>query len=120
MRSGAAAAEFALIVPVLSLFMFGVLELGLGIYTNNAMATAARNGARLIAFGSTAPEAEAAARAELPSWVRTVATITSTPDDAGMARVFVQVPGASASIIGLVPVPKTLFAEGTMPRVNDR
>ena len=119
-RSGAVAAEFALIVPLLSTLMFGVLQFGFAIYTYNAMETAARTGARQIAFGTNTGVAEAATRAALPDWVASAATVSSIADDDGFTRLTVSVPGSSAALLGLVPMPETLTAEVAMPRVNDR
>lgn len=119
-RSGAVAAEFALIVPLLATLMFGVLQFGFAIYTYNAMETAARTGARQIAFGTNPVAAEAATRAALPDWVAGAASVTSIADDDGFTRLTVTVPGSSAALLGLVPMPENFTAEVAMPRVNDR
>lgn len=119
-RKGAVAAEFVLIVPLLMLFLFGVLQIGFAVYAYNGMVTAARTGARQIVFGANAAVAESATRAALPNWVARDAAITSVEDDDGIARVRVRVSGRDASLFGLVPMPDTLVAEGAMPRVGDR
>lgn len=119
-RSGAVAAEFALIVPLLSVLLFGVLQFGFAIYTYSAMETAARTGARQIAFGTNVATAEAATRAALPPWVAGAATVNTVADDDGFARLTVSVPGSSAAILSLVPMPENFTAEVAMPRVNDR
>ncbi|WP_310474217.1 pilus assembly protein [Sandarakinorhabdus sp.] len=119
-RSGAVAAEFALIVPLMATMMFGVLQFGFAIYTVNAMETAARTGARQMVFGTNFAVAEAATRAALPGWVASGATVSSVVDDDGLARMTVTVPGSSAAILGLVPMPENFTAHVAMPRVNDR
>lgn len=119
-RSGAVAAEFALVVPLLATMLFGVLQFGFAIYTVNAMETAARTGARQMVFGTDFAAAESATRAALPSWVAGDATISSVVDDDGLARMTVSVPGASAALLGLVPMPENFTARVAMPRVNDR
>lgn len=119
-RSGAVAAEFALIVPLLALMLFGVLQFGFAIYTYSAMETAARTGARQIVFGTSVAAAQAATRAALPGWVADEAAITSIEDDGGVARMTVVVPGSSAAIVGMVPMPDSFTATVAMPRVNDR
>jgi Flp pilus assembly protein TadG len=119
-KSGAVAAEFALIVPLLSVMLFGVLQFGFAIYTYNAMETAARTGARQIVFGTNVATAESATRASLPGWVADEATVNSVEDDDGIARMTVTVPGSSAAILGLVPMPESFTASVAMPRVNDR
>jgi Flp pilus assembly protein TadG len=119
-KSGAIAAEFALIVPLVSVMLFGVLQFGFAIYTYNAMETAARTGARQIVFGTNVAAAESATRASLPGWVADEATVNSVEDDDGIARMTVTVPGSSAAILGLVPMPESFTASVAMPRVNDR
>lgn len=119
-RSGAVAAEFALIVPLLATLLFGVLQFGFAIYTYSAMETAARTGARQIAFGTNTATAEAATRAALPGWVAGAATVSSIANDDGYTRLIVTVPGSTAALLSLVPMPETFRAEVAMPRVNDR
>lgn len=119
-KSGAVAAEFALIIPLLVTFLFGVLQFGFAIYTYTAMETAARTGARQMAFGTSTATAEAATRAALPGWVADEATVSSIEDDDGIARMTVTVPGSSAAIVSFVPMPANFTAAAAMPRVNDR
>ncbi len=54
---GAAAAEFALVLPLLSLLIFGVVEFGQAFYRYQAVQSAAREGARV---GAVEPGAECA------------------------------------------------------------
>ena len=119
-RSGAAAAEFALIIPLISVMLFAVLQLGFLIYTYSAMSTSARNGARLIAFGQSTAAAEAKVRETLPGWVATAANISTVENDAGVARITVSAPGSTAAILRLVPMPDQISATEAMPRVSDR
>jgi TadE-like protein len=46
---GQALVEFALVFPVFMLILFGVIEVGRFVYTDNALSQAAREGARLAA-----------------------------------------------------------------------
>jgi len=48
-RHGQALVEFALVFPVFMLLLFGVIEVGRFVYTDNALSQAAREGARLAA-----------------------------------------------------------------------
>jgi Flp pilus assembly protein TadG len=58
---GAAAVEFALVLPILVIILFGVIEFG-GVYNAQLMLTgAAREGAREMAIAGVAAEAEAVA-----------------------------------------------------------
>lgn len=119
-RSGAVAAEFALILPLLTLFLMGTIQLGFLVYTYNSMLTGARNGARQIAFGTSVAQATTSVRQWLPPWAASAATVTITENDGGLARVRISVPGASASIGRLVPMPAEFVAEAAIPRVADR
>src|SRR5262245_59708790 len=56
-RRGNSVIEFALILPLVLLLVFGITEFGRAWMTVNIMATAAREGARLAAV--TAPDAAA-------------------------------------------------------------
>ncbi|MFN3591812.1 MAG: TadE/TadG family type IV pilus assembly protein [Thermaurantiacus sp.] len=124
-RCGGVAAEFAIILPVLLLLSFGIIQIGLLTYTYSSMHTSARNAARLMAFGATAEQAGIAARAQLPPWIAAGATITPTAlevneDGVDVARVTISAAGRTAAIIGYVPMPDSITADVTMPRVADR
>jgi len=49
---GAAAVEFALVAPILILLIFGIIAFGMGFYTQQGAAAAAREAARRAAVGS--------------------------------------------------------------------
>jgi len=70
--SGSSAAEFALILPVLMLMLFGTLQVSLLMYSYNAMAGAARDATRAMAVCTVtdAGAAAAQAKANLPAWVK--------------------------------------------------
>jgi len=51
--SGAAAVEFALLVPVLILFLFGIIECGRILWTENALQFAVERAARCAAINTT-------------------------------------------------------------------
>lgn len=118
-RRGAAAAEFAIIAPVMALMLFGTVQYGVLWYSYTAMINSARNGARLVAFRLTSPTAvQASVRAMLPGWIASAATVTVQENDAGNARVTISVAGTTASLVGLAPVPATITASITMPRAD--
>ena len=52
-ESGASAVEFALLLPVLMLFLFGIIEFGLALYRQAILTNASREGARLGIVQST-------------------------------------------------------------------
>lgn len=60
---GAAAVEFALILPVLVLLLFGIIEFGRGYNAKVEITGAAREGARVLALDSGDPAATVAAAA---------------------------------------------------------
>jgi Flp pilus assembly pilin Flp len=116
-RAGAAAAEFALIVPLLLLILFGIIQMGLLIFTYGSMLNSARTGARQMAFGLTSEEqAVISSTALLPPWAAGAATITPTLDDAGLSRMAISVPGSTAAIIAFLPMPSTIDVNVAMPR----
>lgn len=51
-QSGAATVEFALIVPILILLVFGIIQFGIAFNNQLAITHAAREGARLAAVGA--------------------------------------------------------------------
>ncbi len=76
-RRGAAAAEFALIVPVLTSMLFGTLEFGTLIFSYSAMQAAARDVTRQVSVNVMPPSAaEDAIRARAPAWVRDSMEVT--------------------------------------------
>ena len=46
-ESGASAVEFALLLPVLMMILFGIIEFGLALYRQAILTNASREGARL-------------------------------------------------------------------------
>ena len=51
---GQSLAEFALVLPILALLIFGLLDLGRAVYVYNTLANAARAGARVAAVNQNA------------------------------------------------------------------
>jgi Flp pilus assembly protein TadG len=54
-RRGAAAVEFALVVPLVLLLLWGIVDIGRAFYTLNNLASAVREGARTAAVMATDP-----------------------------------------------------------------
>jgi Flp pilus assembly protein TadG len=55
-EEGAAAIEFALLLPLLMLILFGIIEFGLVLYNQEVITNASREGARYgIVIGSPRP-----------------------------------------------------------------
>lgn len=120
---GAAAVEFALILPVLFLVIAGIVDLGRAMYTQSIVTNAAREGARAaIASSATAGDVTTRATAAAPEVTGLVvvpATCTVPGDD---VAVVVQAPfdwvmlGPALSLIpgGGDALPDTLDAEAVM------
>ena len=64
---GAAAIEFALILPILVILVFGVIEFGRVFNAQISITNAAREGARYMAIHNSAPGARTAAANAAPS-----------------------------------------------------
>ena len=78
---GAAAVEFALVLPLLLLIVFGIIDFGRALNTQITLTQAAREGVRLAALGQpgVVSQTQAAATGLSPVSV----TVASCPADAG-------------------------------------
>lgn len=63
---GAVAVEFALLLPVLLILLFGIIDFGLALNAQVTLTQAAREGARLAALGQTASVARTRAQVAAP------------------------------------------------------
>jgi Flp pilus assembly protein TadG len=68
---GAAAVEFALVLPVLVVILLGIIDFGLAMNAQAVTANAAREGARTASLGGTSSEASAAAKSATVSLLNT-------------------------------------------------
>ena len=122
---GAAAVEFALLLPLLLLIVFGIVDFGRAINAQITLTQAAREGARALALGQATYQTRADAAAIGLSGV----TVTDLPDSNGVTGcppgsgqagddAVVQV---TYTFTFITPVgssfgpTKTLSAEGVMP-----
>ncbi|MHB1295739.1 MAG: TadE/TadG family type IV pilus assembly protein [Anaerolineae bacterium] len=82
-------AEFALVLPIFALVLFGILEFGIIVFSYNTVANAAREGARYAIVRRDATDAEIATAAEvLTTGLPGDITVTVTrPDDAIQVQV---------------------------------
>jgi Flp pilus assembly protein TadG len=76
---GAAAVEFAIIVPLLVLLVFGIYEFGRAYNTQVQLTGAAREGARVMAITNDWPQAEAATIGAAPLVAAPAPTVTRVP-----------------------------------------
>jgi Flp pilus assembly protein TadG len=125
---GAAAVEFALVLPILLLLVFGIIDFGRALNAQLTLTQAAREGVRLAALGYSAAEVQARADAAAPELSGVSVTIAaSCPPGAGPtadAQVnvsytfsFITPVGAIAGIFGGggFGSPIVLTAQGVMP-----
>lgn len=106
---GAAAVEFALILPILLILVGGVIDFGRLYYTQIQLANAARDGVRLAALGTTYTTSQiqdrtATAAQPLAVVASTGVTVTAC-SGAGTSAVVKVVPQTAFSwtVLGMVP-----------------
>jgi Flp pilus assembly protein TadG len=82
---GQALTEFALVLPIFVIVIFGIIDLGRYVFTANAMSNAAREGARIGSVGSRPAECAALSRegcviayAASHAWGVPTANVTTT------------------------------------------
>jgi Flp pilus assembly protein TadG len=83
-QRGAAAVEFALLVPLLLMLVFGIVDFGFMMNRNTMLANAAREGVRAASLGGTADEVTATVERALPAMAGGVTVTVSClkPDGA--------------------------------------
>lgn len=120
-RRGAAAIEFALVLPILMALVSAVLEYGWLFYQQANLSAAAREGARIgsMTMQAADPGAFAVARVRaamttmnLPGSTATVTTAQSGTTPAEILTVTVTM--TYTPLIGLVPTPGTLTSQMSM------
>jgi Flp pilus assembly protein TadG len=85
-QEGASAVEFAVVLPILLLFVFGIIEFGLAFHRLQAFQAASREAGRLLSVGVTEDVAEARALAIVSGTVAegdVTVDLIQTCDDVG-------------------------------------
>lgn len=105
---GAAAVEFALVVPILIMLVFGIVEFGRGYHAKVELTGAVREGARELALGKSTADATAATIAAAPGLDLTASNVSTVSCPAGGAD-------GSAEVTATYGVPYNipLVSEGT-------
>jgi Flp pilus assembly protein TadG len=112
-RRGSAAVEMALLLPVMTMMVFGTLQYGVLMFTYNSMLSAARSGARALAVGA-ANEATviATTKANLPGWVAagdwTITPKDTTTTGTNQVSTSISVSSNKATIMPIIPMPDTI------------
>ena len=117
-RSGAAAVEFAIVLPIFLMILFGIIQFGSVLFLHNNMVNAAREAARRMSVDASfsQTEAETYARSYLAGWSLTF-NVTATPATVPNGDVSVQitVPAADATLVNFpLAWPGNLVAQATM------
>lgn len=73
---GAAVVEFALILPILVMFVFGIVEFGRAYSARIELTAAVREGARAVALGANTTDAETATKDGAPGLDRNLIAVT--------------------------------------------
>jgi Flp pilus assembly protein TadG len=116
-RTAAAAAELALVLPLLVLFVFGIVQYGTMFYAYNNMNNAAREAARALAVGAEDEEgAEDLADEHLVGWLdgATINAADASSTGTDFVRVQISVSGSQAGMVPYAPAPSTLTARVLM------
>ena len=82
---GAAAVEFALVVPILIMLVFGIIAFGRGYHAKVELTGAVREGARALALGKSTGEAQTATIEAAPGLDLGAGNISTVPCPAGGA-----------------------------------
>lgn len=103
-RKGIASVEFAIVLPIFLLFLFGIIQFGFIMYIQNNMMNAARETARRLSVDDSLSEAGAVgiANAYLANWPMTysVQAQDSTTTGSDFVRVRITAPMAEAAVVG--------------------
>lgn len=113
-EQGASAVEFALVVPVLVLFIFGILEYGNYFKLSNQADSAAMVGARALALNSTPAAAQSAAQAAAGAKFVTTDFATTPCTTAANATATVTVTKTYTRLFGIIPAPSTIRGKGVV------
>jgi len=101
-QRGAALVEFAIVLPVLVLLLFGIIEFTRAYSAKTTMTHAAREGARTLALRGTVSDAQARVRASSPSLNQSNLTITTVPASG------VCTPGQTVSVVVSYQMPYSI------------
>jgi len=114
---GAAAVEFALVVPVLIVLIFGSIEFGLAVQARTMIGNAAREGVRVASLGGSVADVQASALNALGP-VSGTKTVTFTCTTSGASSCDPQAPGKNSVATVVVTVNYTGIT-GMFPQLTN-
>jgi Flp pilus assembly protein TadG len=115
-RSGAAAVEFAIVLPIFLMILFGIIQFGSVLFLHNNMVNAARETVRRMSVAELdATTAPAYAQNYLSNWSLTFTVTASEPPATSDVSVQISVPAADAALVNFpIAWPGNLVAEASM------
>lgn len=115
-RSGAAAVEFALVLPIFLLLLFGIIQFGSVLFLHNNMVNAAREAVRRMSVAEmTGPEAEVYVQNYLADWNLTFSPTATEPPATTDVTMQITVPASEAALINFpITWPGNLVAQASM------
>jgi Flp pilus assembly protein TadG len=115
-RSGAAAVEFAIVLPIFLMILFGIIQFGSVLFLHNNMVNAARETVRRMAVAELdAATAPTYAQNYLSDWSLTFTVTASEPPTTPDVSVQISVPAADAALVNFpIAWPGNLVAEASM------
>jgi len=118
-KRGQTMVEFALVLPILLLLIFGIFQFGMMLYSLESVNAAAREGARVAAVGADDAAIAARARASVGNtgfFNPNNLVIAADRSSPGSIRVTVQLPNSQLMLLPFVSrfVPANLVGEVTM------
>jgi Flp pilus assembly protein TadG len=114
---GAAAVEFALVVPVLILLIFGSIEFGLAVQARTMIGNAAREGVRVASLGGSVADVTASAKGALGPLSGTNPQVKFTCITSGSPSCDPNAPGKNSVATVVVTVDYTGIT-GMFPQLN--
>jgi Flp pilus assembly protein TadG len=111
-RTGAAIVEFALVVPLLLVLLWGIVDIGRAFYTLNNLASAVREGARTAAVMATDPTVAAN-----KTFIKTTVTTDFQPIGPALApeSVFVTLANRQVTVQASYPFAPLVLVGWTFP-----
>jgi Flp pilus assembly protein TadG len=119
-NKGAAIVEFALVVPLLLLLLWGIVDIGRAFYTLNNLASAVREGARTAAVMATNPLTGSTNGTSNVSIIKSTVTTAFTPIGPALKpeSVFVTLANRQVTVKASYPFAPLVLVGWTFPVVR--